>query len=406
MRIADVLNFDTWRGGADTEDDWTIVTDQAVARNIQGLPREFRYVIAVKPSRHSALLDLLERGFGVGIRVRSEVPDEVGAAVHDLATLTQEGSMHPWIERLLARGDAPLWNGTDAEEARERGVDLGQAVEAIRQHQRASRRFVLVRHAGSIPRDEDEFLLEEWNAEIAALHADELARRLAASAKPSRDAVFQSSLLALLAVGPAAHFADWFLPGSGKAIAAVAQSIFVETRSALRAHASGAAWWQIRRKIMPAVPAAIVALLCAIAIQPAMGLSVALAGALFGLSAVAVPSYRLYQRVMEARLRIERLQKSGKMPTSAGYSWYAGHEGAHRICRVCAMSMTPLSGALLFGFFPQQTSNGWLLAALGLFPWIVSDVLGYAWERMEMFRKDRAVEDFLKEAIIKTDSIA
>jgi|GEM_PF-6826655 len=398
MRFADV--FTSSKKPVQPAEQWFVLSDPDAAADSDNWPRSLQYVIAIKPARQATLADLLQRGCGLGVCEKTGVSDEARQGVEKLATLTQEGVLHPWLERLLVRGEVPLWSATDAQDAQERGVDLNQAVDAIKQHHREAKRFALVRPADGNPQDDDVKFIEELNVELASLHAAETARRLSVAVQPKQDALTLSIWISILVVGPLSHVCEMLLPGLGKVIAALGQSAFVEGRSARRAQQNGSAWWQVRRKLMPIVPYAalgiVLAIVCQLLVRSG---SFVLAGLFFGLAAVAVPGARFFMRIGDVNRRYENLWRMGKLPANMTFRWYEGHDGNMRLIRLVSLCLSPIVSFLVFVSLPSLTSNGWLLALLGLFPWLATEFLGWAWERYEQWKQDHAVRKMLKQIL-------
>jgi len=399
MRLTDVFTSSK-NSVQQPAEQWFVLSDPEVAMDSDNWPRSLQYVIAVKPSRQETLNDLLQRGCGLGVCEKTGISDDVRQGVERLATLTQEGVLHPWLERLLVRGEVPLWSATDAQDAQERGVDLNQAVDAIKQHHREAKRFALVRPADGNPQDEDVKFIEELNRELASLHAAETSRRLAVAVQPKQDVLTMSVWIAILVVGPLSHVLELLLPGLGKVIAALGQSVFVEARSAWRARQNGSALWQVRRKLMPIVPYAALGIVLAVICQWLSGSGLfALTGLFFGLATVAVPGARFVMRVSDVNRRYENLWRAGKLPANTTFHWYQGHDGIMRLVRLVALASSPIMSALFFALFASQNSNGWLLAVLGLCPWLATEFLGWAWDKYKQGKQDRAVRKMLKQIL-------
>src|SRR3989338_9384664 len=94
-----------------------VVTNPAELAEADVIPIEIRYVLAARPERFEAFRVLLERGYGIGVRIVDKTPERVLTAVDRLSRLTQENTVIPWLPTLLRDEELPVFTRDELERA-------------------------------------------------------------------------------------------------------------------------------------------------------------------------------------------------------------------------------------------------------------------------------------------------
>lgn len=358
-----------------------VVTTPAELTIAEELPIELRYVLAVRPSRFETFRKLLEEGYGIGVRTVDKTPERVLRAVDRISRETQENTVVPWLERLLRTEELPVFTVGEIEAAEKKGVNLYEEVRAILAERFEFKKIVLVDLQNRRIGDAEQKLMREVNEDLFPLAIDTIIHRVTFDNAHTRTEIAQSILKALIVIGPVAHGLERVLSGLGKIFAASADDVLSEAAELFALRGSGFTWRQLFRRSRVLIPVFALATVGVFQVEPLIQSGrVALAGAVFGLSAVALSLTTALQSIGMYRDAFARLVSSGKLRLATGQSilglaFRQDFTNPARLGLFVGALSSPLVAAIVFVRFPQLVSNGWILALLGS---VESVVAGFA----------------------------
>ena len=349
----------------------SVVTVPAELEFGEMLPIEIRYVLAVRPSRHEVFRKLLENGFGIGVRTVDKTPERVLQAVDRISRETQHNTVVPWLDHLLRNETLPVFSEPELRSAEVKGWNLYEEARIILGQRFEFKKIVLVPLQNQCLTEREQTLVREVNEDLYPHAIDVVINRVTFDNAHTRTEVAQSIIKALIIVGPIAHGLEHVLAGIGKVFAATADDLLSETAELFALRGSGFTWRQLAKRSFILIPVFIIATIGAFQVEPLIHAGrLAFAGVVFGLSAVALSlttalqSIRLYQQSYAA------LVKEGKLRLEPGAS-LLGHALRQDFTNPARLGLfvgavaSPINAAIIFTFFPQLTSNGWVLALLG-----------------------------------------
>ncbi|MBP6945304.1 hypothetical protein KBD61_03495 [Patescibacteria group bacterium] len=343
------------------------------------MPVEFEILFAQDPAYREEIEKLLDLGYVIEIHRLVRIPQEVQNAVESIARMSQEGTVGPWVARLLQEGDRPTFTEREVEAAKRRGVSLYEEVERIFAQRYAYKRIAL-RDPQQIGIDafQQAFFLR-LNDSLSS-HILEYGKRriLAETSLPQAASWIQSFLLFFCAglfvqmlgswVGMLAYVSTLVIGGvweEGIEVWALRRAGYTGRQVFRRAAglagyfvvASGAAWF--------------VQMLVE---QGRFGLG----GFIFGL-AVSILPIRFFLRALHGfRERFLSLQQAGKLRPFERVGWslawkeYAFHPA--KIAALVTVGVIPFLSFLFFSAFPTFVHNGWLLVFLLLLELFVTKI--------------------------------
>lgn len=378
-----------------------VVTAPAELAVQEYLPMEVRYVLAVRPSRIEAFRKLLEDGYGIGVRTVEKTPERVLQAVDRLSRLTQHNTIIPWLPDLLRREELPIFTEAELRGAEAQGVNLYEEAKAILAQRFEFRKIIVLDLQNRCVGPEVQRLMREVNEDLYPLAIDAIVHRVVFDNAHTRTEVAQSVIKALLLVGPIAHVLEHFLSGLGKVFAASVDDVLAEVAELFALRGSGFTWRQLVKRSRILVPVFILATFGAFQVEPLIQAGrIALAGVVFGLSAVALSLTTATQSIFMYRKSYVDLAKENKLrlpagKTLTGMALRQDFYNPARLGLFIGAFCAPCLAALVFSLASDLSKNGWILAALGSTESIVAGITVIGSRRLEktLFRLkvDRAL---------------
>lgn len=348
-----------------------VVTSVEKLQRPEKLPLELRYVLAVRPSRQAIFRTWLENGYGIGIRSVEQTPEQLLNAVDRISRWSQENTVIPWLERLLRHEELPIWSQSDLESAEAEGVKLTHEAQTILDERYEFKKIVLVDLQNRTIGTEEQRLLLEINQDLYPLAIDTIVHRVIFDNAHARTEVAQSILKALIVVGPIAHVLEHVLSGLGKIFAASADDLLSETAELMALRGSGFTWRQLIRRSRILIPIFLLATYGAFSVDGIVHSGhPALAGLVFGVSAVALSLTTALQSIGLYRSAYVKLLRTGKMRLASGASLSGlalrqDFTNPARLGLFAGAFASPILAAIVFLAAPSLISNGWVLALLG-----------------------------------------
>ena len=383
----------------DLPDRWEVIMPAENAVNFSTYPVELRYVLALQPSRIKQVEGLLERGYGIGVRNRYMAGHEAAPAVRRL-TVLQDNALVPWIQGLFANGRAPTIDERMHETAAERGWDPERDLRFLGEALERQRHFSLIQTPGTKPADADTALLADLNRDLRQISVGHFIGSVAHAAGPRPEPTLWTLAAAVFVLGPLLHVLAWVAPWAAIVLGAVGLSAGWEIWRVRETHRSGAAAWQIRRKVVKGLPGVMLALgfgVLSAALLPTMPV---LGAWCFGLAITSPHWARLARAIDVQRELYDRLASSGRMDAGQRKHWLKHAViSSFGVWTVASLASLVACG-LILGFWPGAATNGWVLAGLSALPWAVYDagslvrIYGSDW----LFR--RRLEGLLKRTVL------
>ena len=383
-----------------------IVTTSAELMRADELPIELQYVLAARPSRFEIFRRLLEQGYGIGVRTVEKTPERVLRAVDTISRETQENTILPWLPRLLREEELPSFSTQELEGVERKGVNLYEEVKIILAERFEFKKIVLVDLHNRCIGAEEQRLMREVNADLYPLAIDTIIHRVTFDNAHTRTEVAQSIIKALIVIGPIAHVLEHALSGLGKIVAASVDDLLSEVAELFALRGSGFTWRQLRRRSGPLIPIFALATYGVFQVEPLIRSGhVAWAGAIFGLSAVALSLTTAIQSIgmyAKAYVRLAADAKLRLLPgqTMTGLALRQDFTNPARLGLFLGALASPLVAAFVFTQFVHFVSNGWVLALLGSTESIVAGITVLSATRIErwMFRRKvrRAIGNIVK----------
>lgn len=344
------------------------------------LPIEIRYVMVMRPSRHDAFRKLLERGFGLGVRTVDKTPEAVLKAVDHISRETQHNTIIPWLENLLRREELPIFSEPELRLAETKGINLYEDARIILAQRFEFKKIILVPlHNQAVTEQEQQFL-REVNEDLYPHAIEVIINRVSFDNAHTRTEVAQSIIKALLFIGPIAHSLEAMLSGIGKVFAATADDLLSETAELFALRGSGFTWKQLIKRSRILIPIFILATYGAFQVEHFVRAGdYAIAGAIFGFSAVALSLTTALQSIRLYKQSFESLLREGKFKLEPGrsiwgYALLQDFTNPARLGLFVGALASPITAAIIFSFFPDLTKNGWVLALLGSVESIVASI--------------------------------
>ncbi len=208
----------------------------------------------------------------------------------------------------------------------------------------------------------------------------------------TRTHVAQSIIKALIVIGPITHALEHVLSGIGKVFAATADDLVSEAAELFALRGSGFSWRQLLKRSRILIPIFILATIGAFRVE---GLvqdgRMALAGVVFGLSAVALSLTTAIQSIFLYRQAYTNLVTEGKVRLEPGQSTTLlalrqDFTNPARLGLFVGALSSPIFAAIVFLFLPFLTTNGWVLALLGSTESVVAGLTVVAAHRVNRWR--------------------
>jgi hypothetical protein len=334
------------------------------------LPLELRFVLSRKPERRVMFAELLSRGFGIAIRTVDRTPEAVLKAVDNISRYSQHNTIIPWLPNLLREGKLPVFSEPDLVNAEKQGVNLNADALLIMERRFEFKKIVLVDlHNGGVGTDERAFM-RELNEDLYPFAIDYIVNRVVFDNAHTRTEVAQSIIKALLIVGPIAHGLEHYASGIGKLFAASADDILAETAELFALHGSGFSWRELAKRGWVLVPVFMLATWGVLSVDSLIEHGqIALAGAVFGFSAVALSLTTAIQSIGMYHKAYRKQRMENKLPQEKRGLWKLAliqdFSNPARLGLFLGAFTAPITAATVFVGFPQIVRNGWVLALLG-----------------------------------------
>ncbi|MHB8830893.1 MAG: hypothetical protein ACYC44_02165 [Patescibacteria group bacterium] len=358
------------------------------------LPLELRHLFKVRPSTRDDLRNLLSRGFAIGVRSTTHTPERVLVAVRNISLYSQKNCILTWLPQFLRDNHQPVFTDQDRKLAKAQGSDLDDDLSTIKHERLRFKRLVLVDEDNVGIGAKEQRLMTDLSETIYPLAVDYIVHRIVDDNANERTAIAQSIIKALLFVGPIAHVLEHFASGIGKVFAASADDLMGEAAEIMALRGSGFAWKELARRGLILIPVFALATIGAFSVEPILHSGrVLTAGAVFGLSAVALSLTTAIQSVGMYRKNVRELvgQKKVHLDGSSILKMALVQDFTNpaRLGLLLGASMAPFMGMLaaIFGLM----SNGWILATVGSTESIVAGLTVILSGRINSWRFNRVL---------------
>ncbi|MEK7615075.1 MAG: hypothetical protein AAB431_01670 [Patescibacteria group bacterium] len=364
------------------------------------LPIELRYVFKKLPEAKERLRVLLASGKAIGVRTVERTPERVLEAVKHISLYSQHNCILTWLPELLQDKHLPVFTEADHLRAKGHGADLDADVRDILDARLSFKKLVLIDEENVGIADEDRRLMTELSETIYPLAIDTIVHRAVVDNANERTEIAQNIIKAMLFIGPITHLLEKWIPGVGKVFAATTDDLMAEAAELSALRGSGFSWKDLRKRFVVLVPIFAIATYGAFQVEGLLEQGyVLLAGAVFGLSAVALSLTTAIQSVGMYMGSVRSLRKEGKWHAhTSGTSvlWAAivqDFTNPARLGLLLGASLAPLMGmlaAILGGMH-----NGWILALVGSTESIVAGITVIFSNRIAAWRFRKRLEHLL-----------
>lgn len=239
--------------------------------------------------------------------------------------------------------------------------------------------------------------MKELSETIYPLAIDTIVHRAVIDNANERTEIAQNIIKAMLVIGPIAHVLEKYASGLGKLFAASTDDLLGESAELMALRGSGFSWKELRKRFVLLVPVFALATYGVFQVEPLLehGKTL-LAGAVFGLSAVALSLTTAIQSIGMYLASVRSLKKEGKLHTHGDVQsdlWLAivqDFTNPARLGLLLGASMAPLLGMLaaVLGLM----HNGWVLALVGSTEGIVAGLTVIYSNRINAWRFRRSLE--------------
>jgi hypothetical protein len=364
------------------------------------LPPEFRFILAKEPAWKEELRAILSNGKAIGIRTVERSPEEILSAVNHIAIYSQERMILSWLPGLLSNQREPQFTAQEIEAAKSKSIDLYDEVKTILTHRLEFKKFVLVDEDNRGVSDAERALIRRMNEDLFPVSIRYIVNRVIYDNAHTRTEVAQSIIKALLFVGPITHILEHYVRGIGKVFAASADDLLSETAELFALHGSGFAWKVLWKRSRILIPVFILATWGAFRVEHYVELDqYALAGAIFGLSAVALSLTTAIQSVFLYRQCVDRLISEKKLPKNTrrwNLAIRQDFTNPARLGLFIGAIASPVIGLVVFNLFHHLVHNGWVLALLGSTESLVAASTVLAAQKINEFRFNRKLDHWIQ----------
>ncbi|MFA6429247.1 MAG: hypothetical protein WCV84_01990 [Patescibacteria group bacterium] len=384
-----------------------IVTSPEEMTCVEMLPLEIRFVLTKVPERIMVFRDLLERGFGIGVRTVDHTPDALLKAIDHISQLTQENTIIPWLPRLLREGEIPVFSEFELRLAEQKKINLYEEARLILARRFEFKKIVLVDLENKGLSESERDLMDSVNRDLYPFAIDYIVNRVLFDNAHTRTEVAQSIIKALLIVGPIAHVLEHWVHGIGKIFAASADDLLAETAELFALRGSGFTWRQLMKRSRILVPVFALATYGAFSVEGLiMQGRLGLAGVVFGASAVALSLTTAIQSIGMYRQAYVRLVQAKKLATQDSRALWRlalrqDFTNPARLGLFIGACTAPLMAAVVFSLFPALVYNGWILALLGSTESLVAGVTVFSAARINRYVFRRRVLVAMRTALDK-----
>ncbi len=333
------------------------------------LPFELRFLFKNDPASKAKVSSLLSSGKAIGVRTIERAPDRLLSAIHRVSVLSQHHCVLTWLPELLREKHLPTIAEADRAAARAEGHDLDADLREILDARLTFKRLVLVDEDNLGIGSEERRLMTELSETLYPLSIDHIVHRLLIDNADQRTEIAQGILKALLVIGPIAHVLEKWASGVGKIFAASTDDLLGETAELMALRGSGFSWKTLSKRFLVLVPVFGLATYGAFHVDAVLARGWTLAaGALFGLSAVALSLTTAIQSIGLYRASVRALKREGKLHAHGGRSELAeairqDFTNPARLGLLLGSVLAPFTGMLAAVF--GGLHNGWVLALVG-----------------------------------------
>ena len=382
----------------------TIIFDPEELDEPRLLPLELQFVLRREDIRRDLKEVLGKRGGdkGIAIRTKAKTPEHVLKAIDRIAVLTQHRCITSWLPPLLKYVKRPVFTTDDHARAKEHAIDLYQELTHIVREASQFKRFVIIdeENKGVTPQEYE--VLHRMNGLLAPFRTAYAVNRMVFDNAHERTHVAQAIIKVMFVVGPIAHVLEKFSRGIGKVFAASVDDVMSETAELMALRGSGFTWKELAKRSKILIPVFALATYGAFKVETLIEHNVLyLAGAVFGLSAVALSlttalqSIRMYKDAVRMLITEGKLELAVKKPKAQKREifWEAVRQDFTNPARLglflgaCA---SPIVSMTVFALLPQIIHNGWVLSLLGATETLIAGatvyLAGFINERM--FRRN------------------
>ncbi len=369
------------------------------------LPAELRFIFHQDPEVQPQLRAILAAGKAVGIRTILRTPPNILNAVRHIAELSQHNCVITWLTPLLRDKHRPIFTEIDRHKATAHGVDLDAQVDLILSERLRFKRFVLIDEDNLGIGEPEQRLMNRLSELVYPLAIENIVHRIIADNAHERTAIAQNIIKAMFVIGPIAHFLEHYASGVGKVFAASADDLLGEAAEISALRGSGFSWRVLAKRGRILIPVFAIATYGAFQVEPLLQAGrPLLAGAVFGLSAVALSLTTAIQSVFMYRTAVGDLVTESKLHNHgpATPMWRIAliqdFTNPARLGLLIGAAMAPIMGML--GAILGILDNGWALAAIGSTESIVAGLTVISASHINNWRLQRRFERYAKSGTI------
>ncbi len=334
----------------------------------QELPIEIQFIFNRYPEYKDRIRTILDTGKAIGVRTVLKTPDNILKAVHTISVHSQGNYIITWLPELLLNKHMPVFTEADSQRAIQYGENLPKAIETILRDRLRFKRLVLIDEENIGIKPEEQRLMTELTEIIYPLSVDYSVFRIISDNAHERTEIAQAIIKILFIVGPIAHVLEKYASGIGKVFAASADDLLGEAAEMTALRGSGFGWKVLARRSIILIPVFALATFGAFQVEHLLETGhTALAGVVFGLSAVAlslttaIQSIFLYKRGAEKLQAEEKLRGNGR--SLFKLALVQDFTNPARLGLLIGASMAPIMG--MIAALTGVMHNGFVLAAVG-----------------------------------------
>ncbi|MEK7546516.1 MAG: hypothetical protein AAB554_05645 [Patescibacteria group bacterium] len=364
------------------------------------LPVELRYVFKKMPEAKERLRVLLGSGKAIGVRTVERTPERVLEAVKHVSFHSQHNCILTWLPELLREKHLPIFTEADRRRSKEHGADLDADVRAILDARLTFKRLVLIDEDNLGIADEDRRFMNELSETVYPLAIDAIVHRAVVDNANERTEIAQSVIKAMLVIGPVAHVLEKYASGFGKIFAASTDDLLGEAAEIMALRGSGFSWKTLRKRFIVLVPVFAIATYGVFQVEPLIRENrLLLAGAVFGLSAVALSLTTVIQSIGMYRKAVQSLMIEGKLHAHAGSvsvlktAMIQDFTNPAQLGILLGATLAPFAGML--AAVTGLMHNGWILALVGSTESVVAGITVITSNRVAAWRFRRNLEKLL-----------
>lgn len=365
------------------------------------LPIELRFLFKADASAKDRVRALLASGRAIGVRTVERAPDRLLEAVKRVSVHSQHNCVLTWLPELLREKHLPTISDADRAAAKASGHDLDEDVRVIVSARESFKRLVLVDEQNVGIGAEDRRLMTELSERLYPLSIAYITHRLVTDNANERTEIAQSILKALLIIGPVAHLLERWASGVGKIFAASTDDLLGEAAELMALRGSGFSWKTLRKRFLLLVPVFALATYGVFQVEPLIHQGrLLLAGAIFGVSAVALSLTTVIQSIGLYRKAVGALVAEGKLHVHGGpiSVWKEAilqdFTNPAQFGVLLGSLLAPCMGMLAAAL--GLLHNGWILALVGSTESVAAGLTVILSDRVSSWRFVRGLERRLK----------